>query len=58
MQFEDAPHPLAEFIIGRRLAPTRWLATSPRKWREVKDQTFGPIVTETLPTPSTSHSSL
>jgi hypothetical protein len=28
---ERAPTRLAEFIIGRRFAPTRWLGTLPRK---------------------------
>ena len=33
---ERAPTRLAEFIIGRRFAPTRWLGTLPRK-RERED---------------------
>ena len=41
---EAAPTRLAEFIIGRRFAPTRWLGTLPRK-REREETHTDAVVT-------------
>jgi hypothetical protein len=41
---ERAPTRLAEFTIGRRFAPTRWLSTLPRKGAQGREREGRPGV--------------